>query len=72
MQTLLVNQIKHLLVTVVYLTVIAESFEESCGIPNIVGALDGTHIPIVNCPGGNADYMNRKRLRINSVTTYSR
>ena len=39
---------------------IAESFEESCGIPNIVGVLDGTHIPIVNCPGGNADYINRK------------
>lgn len=30
---------------------IAESFEESCGIPNIVGALDGTRIPIVNRKG---------------------
>lgn len=39
---------------------ISRSFYDLCGIRNIVGAVDGTHIPIVNSPGGNADYINRK------------
>lgn len=39
---------------------IAATFEEYCWFPNIIGALDGTHIAIVNCPGGNQDYINRK------------
>ena len=40
---------------------ISSSFESICGISNMVGALDGTHIAIVNCPGGKNDYNNRKR-----------
>ena len=39
---------------------ISSSFESICGISNMVGALDGTHIAIVNCPGGKNDYINRK------------
>lgn len=39
---------------------IAHSFENMSRICNIVGAVDGTHVPIVNCPGGNNDYINRK------------
>lgn len=39
---------------------ISNSFNDSCGIRNIVGVIDGTHIPIVNCPGGQNDYINRK------------
>lgn len=39
---------------------ISNSFYDSCGIDNIVGVIDGTHIPIVNCPGGENDYINRK------------
>ncbi|XP_060557268.1 LOW QUALITY PROTEIN: uncharacterized protein LOC132717730 [Ruditapes philippinarum] len=41
-------------------TEISNSFYDSCGIDNIVGVIDGTHIPIVNCPGGENDYINRK------------
>lgn len=39
---------------------ISDSFFDLCGIPNICGALDGTHIAIVNCPQGESDYINRK------------
>ncbi|XP_033727611.1 putative nuclease HARBI1 [Pecten maximus] len=39
---------------------ISQSFEDKYNFPGIVGALDGTHIPIVNCPGGQNDYINRK------------
>jgi hypothetical protein len=39
---------------------ISSSCEGLCGISNMVGALDGTHIAIVNCPGGKNDYINRK------------
>ncbi|KAJ8312926.1 LOW QUALITY PROTEIN: hypothetical protein KUTeg_010299 [Tegillarca granosa] len=36
------------------------TFYDLCGIPNVCGALDGTHIAIVNCPQGESDYINRK------------
>ncbi|XP_060083974.1 uncharacterized protein LOC132563238 [Ylistrum balloti] len=39
-----------------------ESFKVMSGIGNIVGALDGTYLPIVNCPGGDNDYINRKEF----------
>ena len=39
---------------------ISSSFEGLCGISNMVGALDGTHIAIVSCPGGKNEYINRK------------
>lgn len=35
-------------------------FEKMCGIPNIVGAIDGTHIPILPPKLGYRDFINRK------------
>jgi hypothetical protein len=39
---------------------ISEGFETNTTFPGIVGVMDGTHIRIVNCPGGQQDYINRK------------
>jgi hypothetical protein len=41
---------------------ISRSFYDMCRIRNVVGAVNGTHIPTVNCPGGNNDYINRKAI----------
>lgn len=39
---------------------IAFKFEEICGIPNVIGAIDGTHIPILAPTNGHSDFINRK------------
>jgi hypothetical protein len=40
---------------------IKASFEQRHGIPNIVGAIDGTHIPLAMPPADNwKGYINRK------------
>jgi hypothetical protein len=40
---------------------ISDSFEEFHGIPNIVGAIDGTHIPLAIPPNDEwKGYINRK------------
>ncbi len=42
--------------------VIMRGFEEMKGFPGIIGAIDGTHIPI-KCPSGDKDsYFNRKKF----------
>lgn len=38
----------------------AKLFEEKCRLPNIIGAIDGTHIPILPPGDGYRDYINRK------------
>lgn len=39
---------------------ITQSFEEKCGIPQIIGSIDGTHIEIIPPSEGRRDFMNRK------------
>lgn len=39
---------------------IAASFQLSCGLPNIIGIIDGTHIRLSAPVGGDPDYINRK------------
>lgn len=39
---------------------IAPDFQLLCGLPDIIGALDGTHIRLSSCIGGDNDYFNRK------------
>ncbi|XP_036336157.1 protein ALP1-like [Rhagoletis pomonella] len=39
---------------------IASEFEKKSHIPNIIGAIDGTHIPILPPSQGYLDYINRK------------
>lgn len=41
-------------------TDIAASFQLSCGLPNIIGIIDGTHIRLSAPVGGDPDYINRK------------
>ncbi|XP_011873844.1 PREDICTED: putative nuclease HARBI1 isoform X2 [Vollenhovia emeryi] len=40
---------------------IAEAFEKKTHIPQLIGAIDGTHIPILPSSDGYRDYINRKR-----------
>jgi len=40
--------------------VIAQSFEEKHCLPNVLGAIDGSHIPITPTREGAADFRNRK------------
>ncbi|XP_029154904.1 putative nuclease HARBI1 [Nylanderia fulva] len=39
---------------------IAQNFEEKCGIPQIIGSIDGTHIEIIPPSEGCKDFVNRK------------
>lgn len=39
---------------------IADGFEKMCGLPNVIGAIDGTHIPILPPTCGYRDFVNRK------------
>lgn len=39
---------------------ITREFESICGIPNIIGAIDGTHVPILPPKDGYRDFINRK------------
>ncbi|XP_055905139.1 uncharacterized protein LOC129940727 [Eupeodes corollae] len=39
---------------------IIQGFEEKSGVPQILGAIDGTHIPVKPPAEGMADYVNRK------------
>lgn len=39
---------------------IAEEVENSCGIPGVVGFIDGTHKRLTHAPYGDNDYYNRK------------
>ncbi|XP_062588991.1 uncharacterized protein LOC134250654 [Saccostrea cucullata] len=41
---------------------IAREFQLRCGLPDIVGVLDGTHIRLASCINGDTDYMNRKHF----------
>ncbi|XP_064482741.1 uncharacterized protein LOC135395483 [Ornithodoros turicata] len=41
-------------------TRIAERFEEKCHLPQIFGAIDGTHVPITAPKKGYRDFTNRK------------
>ena len=41
---------------------ISEAFREKSGLDGIVGSIDGTHIRLVNLPGGNQDYYNRRKF----------
>ena len=38
-----------------------EEFEESYGIPQIMGAIDGCHVEINAPPDNHEDYFNRKQ-----------
>ncbi|XP_066583021.1 uncharacterized protein [Prorops nasuta] len=40
--------------------IISNSFENKYGLPNIIGVIDGTHIPIAPPKDGAADFHNRK------------
>ncbi|XP_029164256.1 putative nuclease HARBI1 isoform X1 [Nylanderia fulva] len=37
-----------------------EHFKKTCGFPNVIGAIDGTHIKIRGPPNDTASYINRK------------
>ena len=39
---------------------IAREFQLRSGLPDIIGAVDGTHIRLAAAPGGDEDYINRK------------
>lgn len=39
---------------------IMEHFKKTCGFPNVIGAIDGTHIKIRTPPIDSASYINRK------------
>jgi len=41
---------------------IAEVFEQVTNIPQIIGAIDGCHIPITAPEEGHADFVNRKQI----------
>ncbi|XP_062609347.1 uncharacterized protein LOC134271110 [Saccostrea cucullata] len=41
---------------------IAQDFQLQSGLPDIIGALDGTHIRLSSCIGGDNDYINRKHF----------
>lgn len=36
-------------------------FERKCGIPQLIGCIDGSHIPIITPPEGQKDFINRKK-----------
>ena len=38
------------------------SSQEKRGIPGVLGAIDGSHIPITALSKGQQDYINRKRF----------
>ncbi|KAK8761986.1 hypothetical protein V5799_031702 [Amblyomma americanum] len=42
-------------------TEIAKRFEEKCHMPQLFGAIDGTHIPITAPKDGYRDFINRKQ-----------
>eukprot|EP00918_Siedleckia_nematoides_P028797 GHVU01061968.1.p1 GENE.GHVU01061968.1~~GHVU01061968.1.p1 ORF type:complete len:270 (+),score=11.72 GHVU01061968.1:285-1094(+) len=42
---------------------VARAFQEQCGIVDVVGAIDCTHIPIRKPPDDDAQYFNRKGYR---------
>lgn len=39
---------------------ISTSFQQQCGLPGIIGVLDGTHTRLTHKIDGDADYINRK------------
>ena len=39
---------------------IAEELKFSCGIPGVVGFIDGTHNRLTHAPNGDIDYYTRK------------
>lgn len=39
---------------------ISKKFEEKCSLPQILGCIDGTHIPILPPADGYSDFLNRK------------
>lgn len=41
-------------------TDIMEHFKKTCGFPNVIGAIDGTHIKIRSPPNDTVSYINRK------------
>ena len=41
---------------------ISSRFQEGCGFPGVVGAIDGTHINIPTPKEDAGDYLNRKRF----------
>jgi len=42
-------------------TMIAQVYEERTHIPQLIGAIDGTHIPVLPPADGYKDFINRKR-----------
>eukprot|EP00918_Siedleckia_nematoides_P044681 GHVU01097690.1.p1 GENE.GHVU01097690.1~~GHVU01097690.1.p1 ORF type:complete len:218 (+),score=7.18 GHVU01097690.1:168-821(+) len=49
--------------TPAHITRVARGFQERCGIPGVVGAIDCTHIPLRKPPHDDAQYFNRKGYR---------
>lgn len=41
-------------------TMIAQVYEERTHIPQLIGVIDGTHIPVLPPADGYRDYINRK------------
>ena len=39
---------------------LSQDFQLASGLPGIIGAIDGCHIRLLSCPGGDNDYSNRK------------
>ena len=39
---------------------LSQDFQLASGLPGIIGAIDGCHIRLSSCPGGDNDYVNRK------------
>jgi hypothetical protein len=47
---------------------IAQQFEDLIGLPNICGAIDGTHIPLAKRPNKKVYYCNCGLLQLKKVS----
>ena len=47
---------------------LSQDFQLASGLPGIIGAIDGCHIRLSSCPGGDNDYINIKGFPLNAAS----